>query len=136
MNRRNEKAKALAALAKVIKKKIDIDDAFFCQVGPVCLKYGQPGDPDNDFRKGYGISHIIAKRGWERRRNPDQFPETGYEVARKMMDVLVYGQITKTVPSKQCVHLQKDGFEAVVSLDWMGDRVNWLLTGWKVIKNE
>lgn len=136
MNRRNEKAKALTALDKVIKKKIDIEDAFFCQVGPVCLKYGQPGNPDNDFKKGYGISHIIAKRDYEKTKNPVKFHETGYEVAQKMMDVLVYGHITKTVPSKQCVHLQKDGFEAVVSLDWMGDRVNWLLTGWRVIKNE
>ena len=60
--------------------------------------------------------------------------ETGLQVVKKLMDVIVYGTITKTIPAKQTVHLQKDGFEAVISQNWNGDKVNWLLTGWKQIK--
>ena len=135
MDKRTEKRKALLALEKVIKNKTDIDDAFFCPLGPVCLKYGNPGLPPQ-FKKGYGIAHVMAKRDFEHDEDPGKYPETGYQVARKLMDVIVYGKIAKTVPAKQCVHLQKDGFEAVVSQNWNGDKVNWLLTGWKVIKEK
>ncbi len=40
MDKKIEKRKALAALNKVIKNKTDIEDAFFCSLGSVCLKYG------------------------------------------------------------------------------------------------
>ena len=135
MNKKTEIRKALATLNKVIKTKSDIDDAFFCALGSVCLKYGNPGTPENNFKKGFGISHIIAKRDHEHAANPTEFPETGLEVARKLMDVIVYGTVAKTIPAKQCVHLQKDDFEAIISQNWHGDKVNWLLTGWKQIKN-
>ena len=135
MNKRTEKRKALEALSKVLKTKSDIDDAFFCEFGQICLKYGNAGTPDNGFKKGFGIIHIIEKRNYEHRIDPEHFPETGLKVARKLMDVIVYGNISKIVPAKQCVHLQKDGFEAVISQNWHGNKVNWLLTGWKEIKN-
>ena len=135
MDKRIEKRKALAALNKVIKTESDIDDAFFCSLGPVCLKYGTPGIPPK-FKKAFGISHIIAKRDYEHSNNPKAFPETGLQVAKKLMDVIVYGKIVDTRPTKQCVYLQKDGFEAVISQNWHGNKVNWLLTGWKVIKEK
>ena len=40
MDKRTEKRKALEALNKVLKTESDIDNAFFCDLGPVCLKYG------------------------------------------------------------------------------------------------
>ena len=120
---------------KVIKNKVDIDDAFFCPLGSVSLKYGSSGEEEKGFKKGFGIAHIIAKRDYEHAKNPKTFPETGFQVAKKLMDVIVYGTIAKTVPAKQTVHLQKDGFEAVISQNWNGDKVNWLLTGWRQIEN-
>ena len=60
--------------------------------------------------------------------------EKQFQVVKKLMDVIVFGTITKAIPVKQTVHLQKDGFEAVISQNWNGDKVNWLLTGWKQIK--
>ena len=134
MDKRIEKRKALAALNKVIKTESDIDDAFFFSLGPVCLKYGIPGIPPK-FKKAYGISHIIAKRDYEHANNPKAFPETGLQVAKKLMDVIVYGEISSIEVDKQCVHLQKDGFEAVISQNWHGNKVNWLLTGWRIVKN-
>ena len=64
MDKKIEKQKALEALNKVIKTESDVDEAFFCALGSVCLKYGNPGSPDNGFKKGFGISHIIAKLAW------------------------------------------------------------------------
>ena len=134
MDKKAEIRKAIAALNKVIKNKIDIDDAFFCSLGSVSLKYGNPGLSDKSYKKGFGVSHIISKRDYEHAKDPNVFPETGLQVVKKLMDVIVYGTITKTIPAKQTVHLQKDGFEAVISQNWNGDKVNWLLTGWKQIK--
>ena len=135
MDKKIEKRKALAALNKVIKNKADVEDAFFCSLGSVCLKYGTPGEENKGFKKDFGIAHIIAKRDAEHAKDPKLFPETGIQVVKKLMDVIVYGTVVKTVPAKQSVHLQKDGFEAVISQNWNGDKVNWLLTGWKQIKN-
>lgn len=132
MNKKVEKQKALAALKKVINTKTDVDDAFFCPLGPVCLKYGTPGTPPK-FKKAYGIAHIIAKRDYEHSTDPKTFPETGKQVAKKLMDVIVYGKISNVEVEKQCVHLQKDGFEAVISQNWNGNKVNWLLTGWRIV---
>ena len=75
MDKRVEKRKALAALNKVIMTKNDIEDAFFCALGPVCLKYGTPGEPPL-FKKAYGIAHIIAKRDFEHASDPETFPES------------------------------------------------------------
>lgn len=133
MNKKVEKQKALAALKKVINTKTDVDDAFFCALGPVSLKYGNPGNAENNFKKGGGISHIIAKRDYEHAKDLKTFPETGLQVAKKLMDVIIYGKISRIEPDKQCVHLQKDGFEAVISQNWHGNKVNWLLTGWKIV---
>ena len=77
MNKKIEKQKAINALKRVIKTKTDEENAFFCSFGPVCLKYGEPGDPEKNFRKGYGISHIIAKRDYEHAMDKKAFPESG-----------------------------------------------------------
>ena len=133
MDKETELQKALFALNKVIKDKIDIENAFFCPLGPVKLVYGTPGNSKEGYKKGFGISHIIAKRDNEHEQDPKKHPENGLYIAQKLMSVLVYGEIYKTVPSKQCVHFRLDKYEAVLSLNWNGENVNWLLTGWRII---
>ena len=103
MDKRIEKRKALNALERVIRNKIDIDDAFFFFFVPVWLKYGTPGTPPK-FKKAYGIAHIIAKRDYEHANDPKSFPETGKQVVIKLMDVIVYGKIVDYI--KQ--HADKD----------------------------
>ena len=98
MDKKAEKRKAIAALNKVIKNKIDIDDAFFCSLGSVSLKYGNPGLSDKSYKKGFGVSHIISKRDYEHAKDPNAFPETGLQVVKKLMDVIVYGRQSR--PSK------------------------------------
>ena len=91
MDKRIEKRKALAALNKVIKTESDIDDAFFCSLGPVCLKYGTSGIPTK-FKKAFGISHIIAKRDYEHANNPEAFPERDCKWQKNSWTLLFMGQ--------------------------------------------
>ena len=87
---------------------------FPVRSAPICLKYSTPGTPSK-LKKAYRIAYIIAKRDFKHATEPMAFLETGLQVARKLMDVIVYGKIVNIKPSKQCVYLQKDGFEAVIS---------------------
>jgi hypothetical protein len=132
MSKKEEKTKALKALDTVINNKTDVKNAFMCELGSVDLVYGKPGNPEKDFRKGSGVIHIITKRDFEHKMDPKRFRLTGLQLVRKLMDVIVYGNIVRVVKTKQTVHIAKDGYEAVISQNWCGISVNWLLTGYKV----
>lgn len=67
-----------------------------------------------------GILHIGLKRG--------------VATVIKLMDVIANGPVTKFVEKKKTVHLEKDGYEAILSLDEHGKKKTWLLTGWKIEK--
>ncbi len=115
----------LSALSKCIKTKTDVPNAFLrIGLGYITLKYGIQGDPKKKFKPGYGIVHIIAKRNYE---NND-----GLEVAKKLIDVLVYGSIDCTNEEKQTIEIVKDGYKATLSLSWYGKNIFWLLTGFKL----
>ena len=115
----------LSALSKCIKTKTDIQNAFLrIGLGYITLKYGEIGDPKKNFKPGRGISHIIAKRNSE---NND-----GLEVAKKLIDVLVYGKIQSTDSVKKTIEIVKDGYLAILSLDWHGVNITWLLSGFKI----
>ena len=47
-----------------------------------------------------------------------------------MLDSVVDGYITLFEPKNKTIHLMKDGYEAVLSLDEHGKKKTWLLTGW------
>ena len=82
-------------------------------------EYG--GTPDVTFIWGddkKGLLHIGSRRG--------------SAVVQKVIDAVVTGEITKHVPGKKTVHLERDGYEAVLSLDEHGEKKTWLLTGWKI----
>ena len=115
----------LSALSKCIKTKADVPNAFLrIDFGYITLKYGIPGDPKRKFKPGYGIVHIIAKRNYQ---NND-----GFEVAKKLIDVLVYGNIESTNEEKQTIDIVKDSYKATLSLSWYGKKIVWLLTGFKL----
>ena len=118
----------LSALSKCIKTKADSPNAFLrIDFGYITLKYGIPGDPKRKFKTGRGISHIIAKRNSE---NNDGLP-----VAKKIIEVLVYGEVEKINKEKNTVNIVMDGYRAVLALDWYGESLTWLLSGFK-IENE
>lgn len=51
MDKEIELQKALFALRQVINNKIDIENAFYCPLGPVKLVYGAPRTPKMDIKK-------------------------------------------------------------------------------------
>ena len=125
----------IKALVKVVNTKKDVLDAFVRKdIGTVSLFYGNPGDPKKGFKKGNGVSHIIAKRDWEAKQFPEKKLKGGLKTAMKLVDVIVNGEITKTVKAKETIHISKDGYEAVLSLDWHGNKVTWLLTGYWIME--
>ena len=132
------------ALDWVIKEKKDKFEAFHhVHFVDISLIYGTPGNPLKNFKGGYGISHIIEKRNHEAIIESDLFFKkfkkhkkiiTGEKIAYKLIDVILNGKVTKTIESKKTVHFSKDGYEAVLSLDFHGNCVSWILTGYKIKK--
>lgn len=125
-----------AALRRVIRNKADVYNAFLRpNLGLISLIYGKPGNPSNEFKTGYGISHIIAKRNFEAHQSKSRNrQELGITVANKLIEVVVKGKITKTVESKKTVHISYKQYEAIISLDFHGNSVNWIITGYKIKK--
>ena len=42
-----------------------VRDAFhILNFGYVSLLYGEAGNPQNEYKPGYGLAHIIGKHGW------------------------------------------------------------------------
>lgn len=118
-------ARGKRAMENVIRDHTDAIDAMIRDdIGSVSFYWGTPGT-GSTFKGGSGVSHIIAKRNSE--------GINGEETARKMVDVIGRGDITKTEgPEKGTrVTISKDGYSAVLSLYRMGEKNTWLLTGWK-----
>ncbi len=67
-----------------------------------------------------GLEHIGARRG--------------IDTVLGVVDTVQNGVITKYVAGKKTIHLEKDGFEAVLSLEEHGNKKTWLLTGWEINK--
>lgn len=63
-----------------------------------------------------GIRHIAQRHG--------------IKALLGVFDSVIDGKITKFVKGKQTVHIEKNGFEAVLSLNENGNKKTWLLTGW------
>ena len=47
-----------------------------------------------------------------------------------VFDAVIDGNISKFVKGNKTVHIEKNGIEAVLSLDENGNKKTWLLTGW------
>ncbi|HEX4373505.1 MAG TPA: class I tRNA ligase family protein, partial [Puia sp.] len=85
--------------------------------------WGEKGEEKNEFKTGYGISKIIAKRKKE--------GHDAKEILYRIADTLVSGKIERTFgPEKnKRVEIKKDGCVAFISEYWKDDKYNWLLTG-------
>ncbi len=122
----------LIALEKSISSKRDVFEAFHrVDIGNISLIYGNEGDKNKNFKGGYGISHIIAKRNDEFEKGLTN--ENGVEVCKKIIETIVLGSIRKTVEAKQTIHIELNDYEAVLSLNWQGNKVTWIITGYKIL---
>lgn len=53
-------------------------------IGDIDFLWGKEGDPKRNYKKGYGISHIIARRNSER--------QNGEEIAMLMPEIIMRGK--------------------------------------------
>lgn len=114
-----------AAMEKVIAGHVDVENAMYRDdVGSISFYWGEPGR-GNKFKKGRGISHIIAKRDFE--------SGNGVRTAHKMVEVLAKGDVIERQEANlgSRVLVEYDDHTAVLSLYKDGNRNTWLLTGWE-----
>ena len=112
------------AMNKVITQQTDVLDAMFRpDVGGISFYWGTPGT-GSKFKKGSGVAHLIAHRNAQ--------GLDGEGIARKMPEVLAYGQISgrQNATGGDRIFISYDNHTAVLSLYRFGNRETWLVTGW------
>ena len=97
-------------------------------IGYIDFVWGKPGD-GKKFKRGFGLSHIIAKRDSENGR--------GLETAKKLVEVIakatkVIEQSVSSEPGNNRIRLIYGDYVAVLSESTEGN--HWLLTGWEIEK--
>lgn len=80
----------------------------------ITIKYGQ----NNEKNKGYGLKHIAEKHG--------------VESIKPVLKAIVYGKITRFVPTIKTIFIDYEGYEAMLALTEHGKRKTWLLTGYDI----
>ena len=111
------------AMNKVITQQTDVLDAMFRpDVGGISFYWGTPGT-GSKFKKGSGVAHLIAHRNAQ--------GLDGEGIARKMPEVLAYGQISgrQNATGGDRIFISYDNHTAVLSLYRFGNRETWLVTG-------
>lgn len=115
------------ALQTVIETHTDILDAMYRDdIGSVDFLWGSPGGKPPKFKRGYGISHIIAKRDFEN--------GSGLKTVNKLIEVIAKGHIVARQEGlgssgEPRVKLEYDNYTAVLSK--YSDSNAWLLTGFE-----
>ncbi len=113
-----------AAMDRVIKERTDLLNAMYRPgLGGISFYWGTEGKGPK-FKGGSGVAHIIAHRNAQ--------GLDGEAIARKMPEVLAYGEITnrQTAPGGDRVFISLGEYTAALSLYRFGQRETWLLTGW------
>ena len=82
--------------------------------------WGKTGNPNKEYKGGYGLAHIGAKHG--------------EEVIRQILDVMCNGKIDRYVSGNKTAVLSNGKFECVVALTRNGNKESWLLSGWDKIE--
>jgi len=122
------------AMRRVIATGEDAHAVLEFEGVPVDFRYGRPGDPERDFKGGWGVSHIVAKRDAQHKSDPLLHPETGKETAAHLVQTLVLGKTKRT-------DLVGDGVE--VTVEWENYRVillrkngSYILSGYRLVQRK
>ena len=86
----------------------------------ITFYYGAIGNPERDFKGGYGIAHIGGKHG--------------ANTIIRILNVIATGKIDRYVKGNKTIILTDGEYEAVLALTRFGNKETWLFNGWK--KNE
>lgn len=117
-------AKGQKAMRDVIEQHIDVRNAMErSDVGSISFYYGTPGT-GSKFKRGYGISHIIAKR--------DSEGLNGKEFAMSLPEVIARGEVAdrQTAPNGDRLLIKHAATTVVLSLYKDGNAETWVVTGW------
>jgi phage-related protein (TIGR01555 family) len=107
------------AIKYAVETKSDVPNAMFRkELGNITFLYGEPGDPERDYKGGYGVSHVQAKHG--------------NKVLEMMPEVIGNGTITRQYGPRnvQRADIKLGSFIAVMSKFVDEENSSWLLTGW------
>ena len=97
-------------------------------IGDIDFLWGKEGDPARNYKKGYGISHIIARRNQE--------GQDGVEMAMLMPEVIMRGEKEVSAGGVK-IKLRYNNYVAVLTNNRDGQNVpHWLLTGFKQYETE
>lgn len=114
----------LSALQKIANGAENVPNAMtrddLAQYGGdnhITFVYGKTGDTSNNFKGGYGLSHIGGKHG----------AETVLHVLR----VIATGDIDRYVKGNKTVVLTDGEYEVLLGLTRFGEKETWLFNGWK-----
>jgi hypothetical protein len=94
------------------------DLATYGGVSDITFYWGDVGEVNNNFKKGYGISHIVNKHG--------------VETLVNLLDVINSGNVIRFVKVNRTVVIGKGNYEAVLALTRDGNTETWLLSGWRI----
>ena len=83
----------------------------------ITFYYGSTGNPEKNFKGGYGIAHIGGKHG--------------ADTLLRVLNVIADGKIDRYVPGNKTVVLTDGEYEAVLALTRFGEKETWLFNGWK-----
>ncbi len=98
----------------------DIDGNF------IHFLWGEEGSAANDFKNGYGISKIVAKRKIE--------GHEAIEILHKIAEVVVLGKVKRVFEpdGNKRIELELGNYVAFINEFKSLEKYNWLLTGFKV----
>ena len=88
----------------------------------------------NDLEQYGGTNNITLIWGNEKKGIFHIGYRRGTDTLLHVIDALANGKIERYVAGNKTVHLVKDGYEAILSLDENGNKKSWLLTGWEINK--
>lgn len=114
------------ALQSIIENHNDIKNAMYRDdIGKIDFVWGTPGTGAK-FKRGYGLSHIIAKR--------DSETGDGVAIANKLIEVIAKGtdvdrQNALHGSGEYRIRIHFDGYTAILS-SATKEHNSWLLTGW------
>ena len=111
-----------AAVERVIQTHEDVRSAMNRpDIGDIDILWGYAGDSNRQYRNGYGISHIIARRNLH--------GLNGEEVARLMPEIIMRGEKRQGINENR-IEFHYNNYIAILSNDMNGESVpHWLLTG-------
>ena len=117
----NDYAEALKNNSQLIFKNPDL--------GNIVFDNGFFGNPDKNFKGGYGIKHLIASRSQKDNMSIDAISA----LLLKVKDVVE--SVKPEDPSKDHMNLIKDGIWVGISKQWSGTDETWIITGFPEKEN-